>query len=312
MTSSSTYDEQQSYITHVRSMISKKLKSKIPREFLEQFLSKIEPSNEEFPISLEEIAPWLGYEKGNLRRLITEDYARQSTFYKEGEDYIKGEGRSNKNRKTVDIFMTIDCFEDLCCRLDSPKGEQVRQYFILVEKAYKEYYNRAYNKRIEEEDSDITKEKEYNENVGEFEYGPSVYFDQIDQINPVTKAKVQVLKVGETKQMPIRFPQLINEYPGNHKLMLVHPSKSSKTIEKCILENSEPWIVPCDKAPCPKEIMYREDYPAMEIFEICKKKSESAREEIQDLIKNKKKPDKTQPCHFYFKRKGKIRNLGVD
>jgi len=59
--------------------------------------------------------------------------------FKDGEDFqlFKSE-KSKSNNPTIEYIVTLDMAKELCMITDTPKGKEVRKYFIEVEKKYRE------------------------------------------------------------------------------------------------------------------------------------------------------------------------------
>lgn len=88
-------------------------------------------SNEEFAVPFEDAWEWLEYSsKGNAKRALI-------TNFEEGVDYsslITIEKREIGATRVEEIYLTKDCFKQLCMLANTAKGKAVRLYYIQCEK----------------------------------------------------------------------------------------------------------------------------------------------------------------------------------
>lgn len=85
-------------------------------------------SSEEFPIDLDDAYPWIGWsKKQDAKDVLTNNFV-------EGVDFLrKGVKSPSGGRPSEWIVLTVDCFKSLSMMAGTPKGREVRQYFIDCE-----------------------------------------------------------------------------------------------------------------------------------------------------------------------------------
>jgi len=85
-------------------------------------------SSEEFPIDLDDVYPWVGWaKKQDAKDVLTNNFI-------EGQDFLrKGVKSPSVGRPSEWIVLTVDCFKSLAMMAGTPKGREVRQYFIDCE-----------------------------------------------------------------------------------------------------------------------------------------------------------------------------------
>lgn len=90
-------------------------------------------STEEFPVDFDDAWRWIGY-----TRKDTAKDSLEANFHK-GFDF-SGEFRKNslRGRPVEKIFLTVDCFKAFCMMAGTPKGREVREYFLRCEKQLKQ------------------------------------------------------------------------------------------------------------------------------------------------------------------------------
>ena len=96
-----------------------------------------------FVIDLDDVAYWLNAVKGNLKDTIVESYAEMNDYMIISNDLLllkqKQNGNSHGGHNKEIILLTSDCFKMLCLRSKTKKSEQVRKYYIELEKLIDEY-----------------------------------------------------------------------------------------------------------------------------------------------------------------------------
>ncbi len=123
--------------------------SDVPNGFIEDFFSIAKESyaDNEFEINLDKVVKWLKVQKGHLKRLLT-------SKFEENYDYIISQAKvKNKNRGSnyVDIiYITPDCFKELCMISQTAKATQVRKYYLSIEKLVRKYHQHIEDKLYKE------------------------------------------------------------------------------------------------------------------------------------------------------------------
>ena len=121
--------------------------SVVPSKFLDQYfeMQNLKSENEEFNIDLDIVASWLDALKASLKETLINSYS-------EGIDYIIEVPRTGKVGKPLEkIYLSRDCFKIMCFLSKTKKADEVRNYFIQIEKLldkYKDHIIRGLTKRI--------------------------------------------------------------------------------------------------------------------------------------------------------------------
>ena len=270
------------FVTHIFSILPPSQRN-IPREFLDEFvikLAKARTGEEEFPISILEMVSWIGIDYKNIKRLLDPNYSKKSKDYTEGVDWISREVKSeNKtSRRKSDIFLSLNCFEQLCLRLNGEKSKMLRNYFIIIEHAYSEWFSDASHERRKCESEEDTKYKEdHVENYyDDYPKGSVAYADGFEQND------VKYLKFGSTETLGIRMPQLAVSYPGKHHLDAYQKSDHPRAIEECSHKLAASFRIPCEGHPCPREVYFRENLDPEDILQSCKEGIDFAEQKFKE------------------------------
>jgi len=113
--------------------------SLLSNEFIDDFYNIYnydEEKNNDFIINLEVVAKWLDTKKGKLKETLINSYDKNM-------DYIiklEKEGKISRHNKEI-ILLTPDCFKRLCLLSKTAKAEEVRTYYLELEKMLNNYKN---------------------------------------------------------------------------------------------------------------------------------------------------------------------------
>ena len=115
--------------------------SSVSNKFIDDFFSQFDEntSDTDFVIDFNNIAKWLLLRKDSLKRTLLETY-RKDIDYK-----ITISKSSTAGRPSEKILLTPDCFKRICMLTKSSKGEEVRSYYIQVEKHLDKYKDSIIN-----------------------------------------------------------------------------------------------------------------------------------------------------------------------
>lgn len=122
-------------------------KSNINKKFIIDFFGfqkkNIYLKYKPFVIDLDDVAYWLNAVKGNLKDTIVESYTEMKDYMIVYDDLLllkqKQNGNSQGGHNKEIILLTSECFKMLCLRSKTKKSEQVRKYYIELEKLIDEY-----------------------------------------------------------------------------------------------------------------------------------------------------------------------------
>lgn len=186
-------------------------------------------------MTLESIADWLGSRDDNLYRLLTKNFIEGSDYKKEVGEKARKSGITKTN-----ILLTGDCLKRLCLRSRAKNAEQVRTYFILMEKLYRDYMMDSIEDRISNEDEKVTQEKRKSQRerpAKDYEIGHCVYLIEIDPTGRGNKlVNEMTYKVGRTNNLNIRAAVHFRQRPGFVKVIYQKMCPSHKFLETCIHE----------------------------------------------------------------------------
>jgi superfamily II DNA or RNA helicase len=118
--------------------------SNIPYNFIETFIDDFytiydfnENNNDDFIINIDKVAKWLESKKSRIKETLTNTY-NKNIDYKISKEKINC--KISKSNKEI-ILLTPDCFKRICLLSKTKKGEEVRTYFIELEKLINKYKN---------------------------------------------------------------------------------------------------------------------------------------------------------------------------
>ena len=159
--------------------------------------------NHEPAVSCKELYDNLGLDKSQWSRWYKLNIT-ENDFFTENIDYIPLDIMSNGNL-TKDFIITLDMAKELCMLCRTEKGKQVRQYFIEVEKRYRQpvyHIPQTYAEalRLAAEQAELIEVK--NKHIAEL--APKAeFFDAVtestDAIDIGSAAKVLNMGVGRNK-----------------------------------------------------------------------------------------------------------------
>lgn len=84
-------------------------------------------SDEKFPINFDDAWQWIGYSRKGAAKS-----ALESNFIKD-LDFFRSFGKSSGGRPAELITLTIECFKSFCMMAGTPRGREVRLYFLNCE-----------------------------------------------------------------------------------------------------------------------------------------------------------------------------------
>ena len=115
--------------------------SNLSNEFIDDFYNIYnfnEYNNNDFIIDLEIIIKWLDMRKYDLKKTLERTYMINIDYIiNVNKKKINGSGGYNKKN----ILLTPDCFKRLCMLSKTKKAEEVRTYFLELEKLIHNYKN---------------------------------------------------------------------------------------------------------------------------------------------------------------------------
>ena len=115
--------------------------SSISNKFIDDFFSLYDENmqNDDYIVNFDIAAKWLKLRKDSFKRTLIDSY-RKNIDYK-----TLISKNNNAGRPSELIMLTPDCFKRLCMLTKSSKGEEVRSYYIQLEKHIDKYKDNIIN-----------------------------------------------------------------------------------------------------------------------------------------------------------------------
>ena len=124
------------FATFVSGMIAtynEELNEKLDEKFVRDFMFSLE-SEEKFCIPAEKLLEWKVFKlKADIKKRMLK------LNCKEGQDFSEMKLKSTGGRPSVKISLTVDCFKRLGVMANNKTGENVRSYYLVLEKLFKKY-----------------------------------------------------------------------------------------------------------------------------------------------------------------------------
>lgn len=187
--------------------------STLSNDFIDDFYNIYdfnEYNNNDFIINIYIVAKWLGSLKGTIKDTLLKTY-HLNIDYKISKE--KPNLKVSKSNKEI-ILLTPDCFKRLCLQSKTKKGEEVRTYFIELEKLINNYKNyiidglKSTVKILENNQKPIPKNikgviyilKSPKDIDGIYRFGKTQDFvNRLANYNSANSDKMQVMFIFETK-----------------------------------------------------------------------------------------------------------------
>jgi len=178
-----------------------------------------EENENDFIINIDIVAKWLACAKGKLKETLVRSY-NKNIDYKISKEK---EGKISKSNKEI-ILLTPDCFKRLCLVSKTKKSEEVRTYFIELEKIldkYKKYIINAMKKRIEVLENN---QKELPENTESMVY-----------ILKSPKDIDGIYRLGKTDDFKKRLQNYNSANSDKMEVVMVYETKCATEVEDCVI-----------------------------------------------------------------------------
>ena len=197
--------------------------STIPNQFLDDFYKifnhTIIDSNE-INIDLDNVIKWLQIKKQSAKDTLTKSYKKNIDYKILKIKKQHGSGGHNKEK----IYITVNCFKKICQLTKSKMGNQVRDYFIIVESLLNKYKDYIINGMQEK----ITKlEKDQKPKVN-----PESGVIYIFKTANITENSLY--KIGRTKDLKKRLQSHQSPLAHDIEVLFYYESNNIIEIENCI------------------------------------------------------------------------------
>lgn len=187
--------------------------SALNNNFIDDFhnIYELGEINNDFIINLDIITKWLDVRKGTLKETLIRTYNKNIDYTVSKEK----SGKISKSNKEI-IMLTPDCFKRLCLLSKTKKAEEVRTYFIELEKLLNNYKNyiidgmKATINILENNQKPIPKNikgcvyvlKSPKDIDGIYRFGKTDDFrKRLANYNSANSDKMEVIYIYETKNM---------------------------------------------------------------------------------------------------------------
>jgi phage anti-repressor protein len=196
--------------------------SSISNKFIDDFfgLFNENTTDDDFVIDIDAISRWLNILRGNIKKTLTESY-RKNIDYKITENKSITAGRPSEK-----IMLTPDCFKRICMLTKSSKGEEVRSYYIQLEKHLDKYKDNIIN--------DLrSRVKVLENNLKPLEIPKSqgvIYVLKTDEGIGLN----DIHKIGSTTDFKSRLLTHQSSHVDNIKVEHVYVTTDVKGVERCL------------------------------------------------------------------------------
>lgn len=195
-------------------------------KFIDDFfgLYNYETSQNDFVININIISKWLKSNKSDIKKTLIRTYIKNV-------DYKIKKGISSGGRPEEIIMITPECFKRLCMTSKTLKAEEVRTYFIEIEKhldKYKNYIIEGLNNRINK--LETNQKPIINTNSG------VIYIMKTDENIE------NVYKIGKTKKFKDRLKTHNSSHVDNIEILFIYETNDINQVENClksILKNKQ-------------------------------------------------------------------------
>ena len=193
--------------------------SSISNKFINDFFSlyTINSDDDDLIINFDNLVNWLNMRKDNLKKTLINSYIK-NVDYK-----IKKIKSTTAGKPREEILITSNCCKRLCMMSRTKKAEEVRSYFIEIEKLmnkYKNYIIEALDKRINILENN---QKSIPNNKCGVIYILKTNYNIID-----------LYKIGKTKKFKERIRTHNSSHIDNVDIIHIYESNYIDEVEKCL------------------------------------------------------------------------------
>lgn len=187
--------------------------SVVSNKFIDDFFSlyQYNTKDSEFVIDLEVLTKWLSARKSTIKDTLKKSYTKNIDYT---EKIIKN---TTVGRPSEQVMLTPDCMKRLCMVSRTKKAEDVRSYFIELEKHINQYKDVIVERYL----SNHTPQQE---NI----QGGVIYILNTDLNLP------GVYKIGKTTDFKARLKTHQSSHVDNIKVVKVYKTTDIDNVEKCL------------------------------------------------------------------------------
>ena len=180
--------------------------SDVPNGFIEDFFDIVNESynDNDLSIDFDKIVAWLDVIKANLKRLLVANFREKYDYILE-KNIVKN-SIGNRYHTVEKIYVTPDCFKELCMLSQTAKAKEVRQYYLSIEKLIRKYHQYIQEKLYQKINLLETNQKPKINILSGIIY----FFAALNNVK-INELDDDLLKIGKTVNKNNRF----NTYSGN-------------------------------------------------------------------------------------------------
>ena len=193
--------------------------SSISNKFIDDFFSlyTINTENDDLIIIFDNLIKWLNIRKDSLKRTLIETYIKNVDY-----KIIKIKS-TTAGKPKEEIMLTSDCCKRLCMLSKTIKAEEVRTYFIEIEKLmdkYKKYIIEGLTNKIDILENN---QKPISDTKSGVIYVLKTDYNIID-----------LYKIGKTKKFKERIRTHNSSHIDNVDIVHIYESNYIDEVEKCL------------------------------------------------------------------------------
>ena len=192
--------------------------STINTKFIDDFfkLHQYKFDFNEIYIDFNLVVKWLKVRRDHLKSTLVNSYIKNV-------DYTVQKGKSTGGRPMEIIYLSFDCFRRLCMLSRTMKAEEVRTYFIEIEKhinKYKDHIIDALNSKVDILQNNMKSIEKSQKGV--------IYVLQTDMNIE------NIYKIGKTKAFKNRLKTHNTSHVDNVKVKLIFETENIDAVEGCL------------------------------------------------------------------------------
>jgi len=194
------------------------INSKFIDDFFGLYTEKTDDTD--FVINIDVISKWLLLRKDSIKKTLLETY-RENIDYKVSTNKSTTAGRPSES-----IFLTPDCFKRICMLTKSSKGEEVRSYYIQLEKHLDKYKDNIINdlrNRVKVLERNM-KPSEVPKDEG------VIYVLKTDE----NTSLADLYKIGSTDDFKSQLTTHHSSHADNVEVSYVYKTSDVKGVERCL------------------------------------------------------------------------------
>jgi phage anti-repressor protein len=194
----------------------------VNNKFIDDFFGLYNENTKDtdFVINIDSVSTWLKIIRGNIKKTLTETY-RENIDYKVSINKSTTAGRPSES-----IFLTPDCFKRICMLTKSSKGEEVRSYYIQLEKHLDKYKDNIIN--------DLrNRVKVLERNMKPIEIPKDEGVIYVLKTNENTSL-TDIYKIGSSDDFKSRLATHHSSHADNVEVSYVYKTSDVKGVERCL------------------------------------------------------------------------------